>query len=108
MRAIFYLPASDVRGFLPFLFRDEILEEPRANHIGALADDQRTIVLIGLDQFESRIIGPTWALGQRAWARPDGALHQDTNVFGSRPAAASHQIQPAVIEKAAQLRAQCV
>ena len=43
VRAVLHLPARDLAGFFPLLFGDHLLEQPRADDIGPLADDQRTV-----------------------------------------------------------------
>ena len=58
VRAVLHLPARDLARLFPLLLGDHVLEQTRADHVGALADDQRTVGIFGLDQFDSRIIRP--------------------------------------------------
>ena len=55
MRAAFHLPPRDFGGFFPLLGGDKILEEARADYVGALADDQRTSAVFRLDDFDPGI-----------------------------------------------------
>ena len=68
VRAVAYLAARDLGGLFPFLRGHQILEEARADHVGALAHDQRAIALLGLHQFDAGIVGAMRARGQRARA----------------------------------------
>ncbi len=57
VRAVLHLPARDLAGLFPLLLGDHVLEQPRADDVGALADDQRAVALLGLHQFDARIVG---------------------------------------------------
>ena len=57
VRAVLHLPARDLGGLFPLLFGDQILEEPRPDHVGPLAHDQRPVALLGLHQFDARVVG---------------------------------------------------
>ncbi len=49
--AIADLPTGDLASLFPFFFGDHVLEKPRPDDIGALADDQWAIAFLGFDQF---------------------------------------------------------
>ena len=80
LRAVAHLAPRNLAGLFPLFFRDKILEQARADYVGALADDQRPVTLLGLDH------------------PGDG---RDMLVRGS--AAAARQIQPPVGDEAAEL-----
>ena len=103
VRAVLHLPARDFGGFLPFLFGDHVLEEARADHVGAFADDQRTEALFGFHQFDAGIVG---AVRRRIHPRrlTLGHLGDGTNVGGRGPAASADDVQPALVHEFSQLR----
>ena len=63
-----HLPARDIGGLFPLFRGHQILEEARADHVGALAHQQRPVALLGLHQFDARIVGAMLARGQCARA----------------------------------------
>ena len=63
-----HLPARDLGGLFPLLLGDQVLEQARADHVGALADDQRAVAVLGLHQFDAGIVGAMLAARQRARA----------------------------------------
>ena len=57
VRAVAHLAPRDLAGLFPLLFRDQVLEQARADDVGALADDQRAVALFGFDQLDAGIVG---------------------------------------------------
>ncbi len=55
--AVADLPAGDFGGLFPFLGGDQVLEEARADDVGALADDEGAVGVFRLDQFDAGIVG---------------------------------------------------
>ena len=53
LRAAFDLLAGDLGGFFVFLFGDQAFEFARADFVGALADDQRALVVAGFDKIDA-------------------------------------------------------
>ena len=68
MRAAFHLAAGDFGGFLPLLRGHEFFEFARADHVRALADDQRPRAFFGLDDLDSGVDGAMARLGGAARA----------------------------------------
>jgi hypothetical protein len=56
VRAVLHLPARDFAGLFPLLLGDQVFEQARADDVGALADDQRTVAVLGLHQLDAGII----------------------------------------------------
>ena len=97
VRAVAHLAARDVGGLFPFLGGDEIFEEARADHVGALADEKRTIALLGFHEFDARIVGTMGACRQDARRLALDHLRDGADVRGRGAAASAHEIQPAVV-----------
>ena len=104
MRAVLDLPARDFRGFFPLLFGDHVFEETRADDIGSLADDERTIAVLSLHQFFVRIVGSM--RGRLYRPRPFSRSHLRDSFDVRRRSAATtaHQVQPAMIDELLKLR----
>ena len=54
---LLHLPARDLGGLFPLLLGHHVLEQARADDVGALADDQRPVALLGLHQFDAGVVG---------------------------------------------------
>ena len=52
LRAAAHLPPRDLAGLFPLLFRHQILEQPRADHVGSLADQQRPRAVFRLNRLD--------------------------------------------------------
>ena len=104
VRAVFHLPAGDFGGFFPLLLGDQILEEARADDVGAFADDQRTVAFFGFHQLDAGIVGAVRARGLRARRFALGHLSDGADVSWRGPAAAADDVQPAVLDEVLQLR----
>ena len=108
VRAVLHLPARDLGGLFPLLFRHQVLEQPRPDHVGPLAHDQRPRLLVRFHRLDARV---DRAMRLR---RPHPrllSLHHlrdraDVRLRGA--AASAHDIQPAVIDEFLQLRRQRV
>ena len=106
VRAVLHLPARDFGGLFPLLFGDQVLEQARADDVGALADDQRAVALFGFDQFDAGIVGAMRGrLARRAGACPRH-LRDGADVRGRGAAAAADDVQPAVVDELLELRGQ--
>src|SRR5215469_8813728 len=104
LRAAAHLPPCNFAGLLPLFFGHEILEQPRANHVGALADKQRARAFFRFDGLDACING---AMGFRGTLpRPLAVRHprDRANVPLRRAAAAADEVQPSMIHKFLELR----
>ena len=105
VRAVLHLPARDLGGLFPLLLGDQVLEQPRADHVGALADDQRPVALVGLHQFDAGIVGAMrGAPAARRGCLPVDHLRDRADVRGRGAAAAADDVEPAVVDEALELR----
>ena len=103
VRAVLHLAARDLDGLLPFLFRDQILEKPRADDVGALADDQRTVAVFGFDQFDAGVISAMRRRLHFARLFAFDHLRDGGDVFIRGAAASADDIEPAVVGEALEL-----
>ena len=97
-----HLPAADFRGVLERAFGDQPLEPPRADHVRALADQQRAFVVVDHEGFQPRhrtARGPRRT--PRGLAVQHPAEHSDVRRRGA--AAAAQHVQPTLIDEAFQL-----
>ena len=106
VRAVAHLAPRDVGGLFPLLRGHQVLEEARADHVGPFAHQQRAVALLGLHQFDARIVGAMLAPGQCARPLALDHLRDGADVRGRGAAASTHEIQPAVIGELLQLRRQ--
>ncbi len=88
--AVLDLATRDLGGFLPLFGADQLLEEPRADHVGALADQQRAGAFLSLDHLDPRIDGAAGIL--RGMPGPLALRHlgDGPDVLFRRAAAAAH------------------
>ena len=103
---LLHLPARDLGGLFPLLLGDQVLEQARADHVGALADDQRAIALLGLDQFDAGVVGAMRRRGSRARTLALDHLRDGADVRRRGAAAAADDVQPAVVDELLELRGQ--
>src|SRR5246127_365296 len=101
--ATFYLTASDFCGFLPLFGGDQILERARADHVGALADNERARAFFGFDHFDTGIDGAMFLFGWPARRLAFGHLGDCANVIFGGSAAAADNVEPAAIHEALEL-----
>jgi len=106
MRTVAHVTPCDLAGFLPLLGRDQVLEDPRADEVGALADQQRAVGLFGLDQVDAGEESSTGPAGHAAGRLALDYFGDGAQVIGRGSAAAPDQVQPAAGGEAFQLRGQ--
>ncbi len=97
VRAVLHLPARDLDGLFPLLFRDQVLERARPDHVGALAHDQRPVAR--RPPPPARCPSNRRDAARRASSRgllPSTILRDGRDVLVGGAAAAAHNIQPAV------------
>ena len=97
-----HLPAADFRGVLERAFGDQPLEPPRADHVRALADQHRALVVVDHERFQPRhraARGP-WRTPRRL-AVQHPAEPADVRRRGA--ATAAQHVQPALVDEALQL-----
>jgi hypothetical protein len=82
------------------------LKSARANHVGALADDQRARAFVGLDQSRCRNSTARCASAGTRAAFCFRHLRDGANVLIRGAAAAADNIEPAVIDEFFELRGQ--
>ena len=99
VRASLHLRASDFRRLVPLLLRDQVAELLRAEHVGALADDDGSHVVGDLQRVHP---GEGAAPPRRDDARLQAwsDLREPGDVAAVRSAAAAHQVEPAVLAEA--------
>ncbi len=101
VRAALDLGAGDLGGFLEFLVGDETLERARADFVGAFADDERAVVVGGLDEFDAGV--PGFARRAECARRlPVDHLRDGLDVCGRGAATAADDVEPAVFHEALQ------
>ena len=101
LRAALHLAAGDLGRFVPLAGVHELPKLLRANDVGALADQQRPVVLVGLDQVDARVDGlPLPSLCQRPRFPPlhHAGYRRDVGVGGA--AAAADEVQPSGVDEA--------
>ena len=91
VRAAFHLPPRDFGGFFPLFGRHQILEQARADHVGALADDQRPRAFFGFDHFNPGINRAMIRLGRSPRLFPFGHLRDRANVLLGGSAASARR-----------------
>src|SRR6266478_6088812 len=106
VRAAADLAAGDFAGFFPLFFGDEVFEEARADHVSALADEQRARAVFSFDGFDTGIDGTVLFRGTLARLFALGHLRQGANMLLGGAAAAADEIQPAVIDEFLELGGQ--
>jgi hypothetical protein len=101
LRAAADLRPADLGGALPVAGGDQLLEGAAAEHVGALADEQRPVVVGQLDRLEA---GDQRAVVVRQGPRrpPRRQLGQRRDVRRRGAAAAADQVEPAGVEEAAE------
>ncbi len=90
LSAAAYLPPRNLAGLFPFFFRDQVLEQARADHVGALADQQRPRAVLRFNRFNAGIERAMRFRWLRARPLALGHLSNRANVLLSRPAAPTH------------------
>ncbi len=93
------LAAGDFAGFLPLFIGDQVLEEARADDVGALADQQGPGAVFGFDGFDSGIDGAMRLRGALARLFAFGHLRERADVLLGGAAAAADDIEPAVVDE---------
>ena len=106
LRAAAHLPPRDLARFLPFFFGHKLLEQPRPDYVRSLAHQQRSRAFLGLDHLDAGIHGSVLRRGLLPGTLAFGHLRDCTNVFLRRPAAATDNVQPAVVDEFLELRSQ--
>ena len=99
LRTVLHLPAADLRSLFVLLVRNQPLEGTRADLVRALANQQRTVVVVRFDQLDAGVVrSPQAAMPPRLLALDH--LRDGADVLGRGPAAAADEIEPTVANKA--------
>ena len=93
------LHAPNFGGLLDLAVRDQPLELAAAKHVGPLADDHRTRIVVDDERFDS---GNHRAPQRRSFARTLAShrLHQQPDVLRRRAAASADQVDPSILGEA--------
>ncbi len=103
------LAAGDLGRLVPALFRHQATELRRADHVGALADQQRAGLVGRLDQIDTGVEDPPRPVAGNAPGRaPLDHRSERGDVAVGGAAAAADQIQPAVVGEALERRRQAL
>ncbi len=106
LRAATHLAPGNLAGLLPFLFRDEVLEESRADDVGSFADEQRPRGFFHLNRLDSRIDRPVGLCRPLPGPFAFRHLRNRANVLLGRGAAPADKVDPAVGHKFLELGGQ--
>ena len=100
------LPPRDLRGLLPLLVRDQILEQPRSDDVGALTDDQGARVLLGFDEVDARVVAAAGPRRDGPRRLPRDHVGNGLDVRGGRATTSADNVEPALVDEAFELRRQ--
>ena len=103
MGAVLYLAPRDLDCLFPFLGGDQVLEGSRADHIGALADDQRTAGLFYFHHLRPAEVRAVRRRFDHARLASVGHLGDSVDVLLGGAAAAADDVEPAVADEAVQV-----